>query len=59
MKFAHKTRLPGLELILSFDGPEQATAVPFEKFLLGLSRTKKHQAASRRPSCSWRPAVNI
>ncbi len=34
MKFAHKTRLPGLELVLSFDAPEQATAVPFEKLRL-------------------------
>jgi len=39
MKFAHKTRLPGLELILSLDGPEQDTNIPFEKFRLSASHS--------------------
>jgi hypothetical protein len=38
MKLAQKTRLPGLELVLSLDGSEQETATPFEKFVLGLTR---------------------
>jgi hypothetical protein len=35
MKFARKARLPGLELILSFDSPEQAAA-----FHLGSSNSR-------------------
>ena len=57
MNFAQKAHIPGLELILSSDGPDQAAATPFEKFLLGL-KGKRH-AAGRRASRPWRPAVNI
>jgi len=57
VKVARKMRVPGLELILSSDGPDQAAATPFEKFLLGL-KGKRH-AAGRRASRPWRPAVNI
>jgi hypothetical protein len=42
MKFAHKARIPGLELILSLEGPEQETAVLFEQFRRGLPHAK-HQ----------------
>lgn len=37
MKFAHKTRLPGLELILSLDSAEQDAAIPLEQFRLKAS----------------------
>jgi hypothetical protein len=37
MKFAHKTRLPGLELILSLDSAEQDTSIPLENFRLKAS----------------------
>jgi hypothetical protein len=47
MKVAHKLRIHDLDLVLSFDVPEQASALPFEKFLLGLSRNRKHQIAAR------------
>jgi hypothetical protein len=45
MKVATKIRVPNLELELSFDGPNPASATPFAKFLLGLSRAKNRQAA--------------
>ena len=50
MKVAHKLRIPELELVLSFDGPDQPPTTPFEKFVLGLSRTKKHPVGGRRAS---------
>ncbi len=40
VKFAKKTRLPNLELVLSFDDPSRVTATPFGKFWLGLLRSK-------------------
>ena len=42
VKVARKMGVYGLELILSSDGPNQTAATPFEKFLFGLSHTKKH-----------------
>ena len=42
MKFAQKTHIPGLELILSFDAPEQETEVLFDKFLLGLPHARRN-----------------
>ena len=50
IKVAHKLRIRDLELVLSFDEPQQAPATPFEQFLRGLMRPGKHQAADRRPS---------
>ena len=52
MKFAHKLHIRDLELELSFDDPAQAAATPFEKFLHGLSPTRKHPVAGRRASRS-------
>ena len=59
MKVAHKLRIPDLELVLSFDDPDQAAATPFEKFLLGLLQhaeaPERRQKGASRP---WRAAVN-
>jgi hypothetical protein len=52
MKVAHKLRIHGLELVLSFDEPDQAAATPFEKFLRGLSRNRRHPIAGRHTSRS-------
>lgn len=52
VKIARKLRIPELELVLSFDDPEQAAATPFEKFLFGLAHTEKHPAGGRRASRS-------
>jgi len=52
MKVAHKLHIHGLELVLSFDNPDQAPATPFEKFLRGLSHNRKHPVAGRRASRS-------
>ena len=50
MKVAHKLRIRELELVLSFDDPEQTAATPFENFLRGLSRTRRHPMNGRRAS---------
>jgi hypothetical protein len=50
MKVAHKLHIHGLELVLSFDNPDQAPATPFEKFLRGLSHTRKRPVAGRGAS---------
>ena len=52
MKVAHKLRILDLELVLSFDEPGQAAATPFEDFLRGLSRDRKHPVAARGASRS-------
>jgi hypothetical protein len=52
MKVAHKLRIRELELVLAFDDPEQAAATPFENFLRGLSRTRRHSVADRHASRS-------
>jgi hypothetical protein len=56
MKVAHKLRIRDLELVLSFDEPDQAAATPFEKFLRGLSHNRKHPVAGRGASRSAAPA---
>jgi hypothetical protein len=48
MKIAHKLRIPDLELVVSLDEPHQAAATPFEKFLRGLSHSKKRRLAGTR-----------
>jgi hypothetical protein len=45
MKVAHQLRIRDLELELSFDDPKQVAATPFEKFLHGLSHSRKHPVA--------------
>jgi hypothetical protein len=52
MKVAHKLRIHDLELVLSFDDPDQAPATPFQQFLRGLSRTRRHSIAGRHASRS-------
>jgi hypothetical protein len=52
MKTAHKLRIRELELELSFDDPDQAAGTPFENFLRGLWRTRRHSVAGRRASRS-------
>jgi hypothetical protein len=52
VKAAQKLRILDLELVLSFDDPDQAAATPFENFLRGLSRGRKHPVADRRTSRS-------
>ena len=52
IKVAHKLHIHGLELVLSFDNPDQAPATPFEKFLRGLTHTRKHPVACRGASRS-------
>ena len=37
MKFAQKTHLPDLELVVAFDDPHEATAKPFGKLCRGLA----------------------
>jgi hypothetical protein len=41
VKFAQKTRLPNLELILSFDDASRVKATPFIQAWRGLLRNKK------------------
>ena len=41
LKFAHKTGFPDLELVLAFDDAKHVSAIPFEKFRLGLTRGRK------------------
>ena len=50
MKVARRLRIRDLELVLSFDGLEQAPTAPFEKFLHGLSHNRKHQFPGRQAS---------
>jgi hypothetical protein len=52
MKVAQKLRILDLELVLSFDDPNQAAATPFERFLRGLPHDRKHPVAGRRASRS-------
>ena len=52
MKVAHKLHIQDLELVLSFDAPDQVAATPFEKFLRGLSHKRKHPVAGRGASRS-------
>ena len=56
MKVAHQLRIRDLELVLSFDDPEQAPATPFGKLLRGLSNGRNHSAAGKRASRSAAPA---
>jgi hypothetical protein len=44
VKFAHKAGFPGLELVLSFDDPEQAPSLSFEKFRLGRASVTHRKA---------------
>ncbi len=52
IKVAHQLRIRDLELVLSFDDPEQAQATPFGKLLRGLSNGRNHSAAGKRASRS-------
>jgi hypothetical protein len=52
VKAAHKLRILDLELVLSFDDPDQAAATPFERFLRGLTHDRKHSVAGKRGSRS-------
>ena len=53
MRAAQKLRIADLELVLSFDGSDHATATSFERFLFGLSRSKNRQVrANGRLVCS-------
>lgn len=52
VRAAHKLHIRDLELEVSLDDPAQATATPFEKFLRGLSRTRRHSIAGRQASRS-------
>ena len=55
LRFAHRSGLPDLELVLRFDSPEQMTAIPFEKFQLGLSRTRRmHEHGGFVPTAGMR-----
>jgi hypothetical protein len=56
MKVAHRLRIRDLELVLSFDAPEQAATTPFERFVRGLSRTRRHPIPGRHASRSAAPA---
>ncbi len=40
MKFAHKARIPGLELVLSFESPEQAASLLLGKLLPSQPKAK-------------------
>ena len=46
LRFAHRCGQPGLELVLFFDSPDQVTAIPFEKFRLGLSHSRRSKLHS-------------
>ena len=59
VKVARKIRIPELELVLSYDDPDQTAATPFEKFLLGLSQKTRRPAASHQASRPWHAVVNI
>ena len=52
LKVARKLRIRDLELVLLCDGPGQAPATPFEKFVRGLSHNGKRQVAGGRGSRS-------
>ena len=41
LRFAHRLGLPDLELLLCFDSTDRMTAIPFQKFVLGLSPARK------------------
>jgi hypothetical protein len=56
MRIARKLRIPELELVVSFDDPDQAATTPFQKLLLGLSHGTKQNGSVRRPSRSAVPA---
>jgi hypothetical protein len=59
MKVAHKLRILDLELVLSFDDPDQAAATPFQQFLRGLPHTRRHPVAGRGGVSFSRAGVNI
>ena len=48
MKIAHKLRIPGLELVLSFEDREPVTDTPFEKFLRELTPTRPRHREGRK-----------
>src|SRR5271169_6366241 len=50
VKFAHKAGLSDLDLILSFESHEQASAVSFERFRLGSSPATRRGTAKARHS---------
>ena len=52
MKVAHKLHIRELELVLAFDNPEHETTTPFEDFLRGLSRNRRHPIPGRHASRS-------
>ena len=52
LKVAHKLHMRDLELVLSFDDPEQVTATPFQKFIDGLSHNRRNLFADKRASRS-------
>ena len=56
MKVAHKLRIRDLELVLSYEGPEQTPATLFDNILRGLSHTRKHVVNGRRASRQAAPA---
>ena len=43
MNFAQKSHLHDAELVLSFDEPGEITAIPLEKFRLGLARARRRE----------------
>lgn len=53
LKFAHRSGIHGLELVLSFEEPERASAIPMERFRLGssASRTRGVRGAGGGKRC--------
>jgi hypothetical protein len=49
---AHKLRMRELELELAFEDLEETPATPFQTFLGGLSRPRRHSTAGRHASRS-------
>jgi hypothetical protein len=52
MKAAHRLRIRELELELSFEDLEQAAVTPFQTFVRGLSRPRRHSVNGRHASRS-------
>jgi hypothetical protein len=52
MKVAHQLRIRDLELVFSFESPEEAPATQFNEFLDGLLHNRKPHGACRHPSRS-------
>ncbi len=59
LKFAQRTGIHDLELILSFDSPEQVSPISMDRFRLGLSAPRKREAGGRRFGRNCRGAVNV